>query len=109
MSEKTTAGQSVPSNVLLGLGVRIIPDEHAFVLLFEVEGMATDSKGNRCPAGLSMKIGVKPECALKTVSHYEQFAAAVAAQGWPEFDIGPGRGWPVTWDYYCEQGYNDEN
>lgn len=106
---KNDAGQAVRSTPLLGIGVRIIPEEHAVMLLFEVEGMAQTLDGKPAPAGMSMKMNLKAGATIKDVSHYEACAASAAAKGWADMGIQPGQARPISWDYYCEQGYNDED
>ena len=58
---------------------------------------------------MSIKMGLKAGATIKDVSHYEVIAASAAASGWSDMGIAPGQAKPVSWDYYCQQGYNDED
>lgn len=68
--------------------------------------MAEDDKGKPAPAGMRLKIGLKPGAAVKAPGHYEALATKFAKNGFPDMKIGPGRLTPLTWAQFSRRGYN---
>ncbi len=89
-----------------GLGARILPDARRVDLLFEVADLAKDTTGKSSPAGMSIKMEIKPGFRLRPIQEYECRAAAFCKAGWKQLGIAPGAARPVTWEYFVSQGYH---
>lgn len=92
----------------LGLGVRILPEQHRVELLFEADDWAEDADGNPAPAGLKIAMNIKPTAKLKTVAEYEEMAAKLEREGAPEMELIPGKFRRITWEQYRREGYDEE-
>jgi hypothetical protein len=86
-----------------GLGWRYNEEECSLSFLLEAM-IAVDEGGNPAPAGIDVKIG--PLTKQPTIKQIEKLRDAMVNGEIAEFPIEDAK--PVSWEYYCEQGYNEE-
>lgn len=105
--ESDTVKTAVGSCDLLGLGVRILPDERRIELLFEGDDLAEDEFGNPAPAGFKIAVTMKGELPEKSLDEYESAAAKIEAEGIEDYNLPPGKIRRLTWEQFIERGYAD--